>query len=60
METNIYSATGSTLYFNSSETTFGGDIFVWTNEEIARLIQIIVRPILVVLGTIGNISQFIL
>ena len=27
---------------------------VWTNEEIARMIQIIVRPILVALGTVGN------
>ena len=27
----------------------------WTNAEIARLIQIIVRPLLLVLGTVGNV-----
>ena len=32
--------------------------FQWTNAEIARLIQIIVRPILVAIGTIGNCLSF--
>ena len=38
-------------YFNLSETTMNPTvdkiIFHWTNEEIARLIQVIIRPILV-------------
>ena len=32
--------------------------FKWTSEEIARLIHIIVRPILIVIGTIGNCLSF--
>ena len=32
--------------------------FKWTNTEIARLIQIIVRPILVAIGTVGNCLSF--
>ena len=28
--------------------------FKWTSGEIARLIQIIVRPILIIIGTAGN------
>ena len=32
--------------------------FQWTSAEIARLIQIIVRPILIVMGTIGNCLSF--
>ena len=38
----------------STESTFVEDTFRWTNAEIARLIQIIFRPILVIVGTIGN------
>ena len=55
--TSIYPATGSTEYFNSSKTTInptGKETLRWTDAEIARMIQIIVRPILVVLGTVGN------
>ena len=32
--------------------------FQWTNAEIARLIQVIVRPILVAIGTVGNCLSF--
>ena len=32
--------------------------FKWANTEIARLIQIIVRPILVAIGTVGNCLSF--
>ena len=63
METEIavmYSATSSTVYSNSSETTTHAtdveDILKWTNAEIARLIQIIIRPILVVF--VGNCLTF--
>ena len=34
------------------------DKFKWTSEEIARLIHIIIRPILIVIGTIGNCLSF--
>ena len=44
--------------FNLSNTTTGSSIgkktLKWTNAEIARLIQIIIRPILIILGTVGN------
>ena len=30
----------------------------WTSEEISRLIHLIVRPILIVIGTIGNCLSF--
>ena len=43
---------------NSSNTTkessISAETFQWTNAEIARLIQIIARPILIMLGTVGN------
>ena len=56
--TVIYSATISTGSFNTSEatrnSTVGKNAFKWTNEEIARLIQIVFRPILFTLGTVGN------
>ena len=65
METEIalsYFATSSTAYFNSSETTAnpinGEDQFKWTDAEIARLIHIIFRPILVIFGTVGNCLTF--
>ena len=37
-----------------TEPTSTGESFEWTDIEIARLIQIIFRPILVIVGTIGN------
>ena len=53
--TSTYSATDSTGFYNSSERrTLLEEKFKWTSEEIARLLQIIVRPILVIIGTIGN------
>ena len=58
----IYSATSSTVYSNSNGTTTHPtdveDILKWTDAEIARLIQIIIRPILVVFGTMGNCLTF--
>ena len=57
MESEItfsYSATYSTIYLNSSEIP-GKQTYKWTNAEIDRLIQIIVRPILLIIGTVGNI-----
>ena len=58
----IYSSTSSTVYSDSSETTTHPtdveDILKWTDAEIARLIQIIIRPILVVFGTVGNWLTF--
>ena len=45
--------------FNISETTTQSPVDIseaseWTDAEIARLIQVIVRPILLVVGTVGN------
>ena len=61
METEItvmYSPTESSGYFNSSETTMGTTVapesFKWTSAEIARWIQIVIRPILVAFGTVMN------
>ena len=53
-----YSTTDSTEFFLSTETTtelpFNKDVFTWTDAEISRLIQIIVRPILLIIGSTGN------
>ena len=38
----------------STESTVVISSFKWTHEEIARLIQIIIRPILIIIGTAGN------
>ena len=47
--------------FNSTLFSEVDNPFAWNSKEIARLINIIVRPILVVLGTIGNgLSFFIM
>ena len=58
----MFSVTEITGYFNLSETTGDSIVVVkalnWTNEEIARLIQIIVRPMLIVVGTVGNCLSF--
>ena len=53
-----HSSTDSSRFSNSSNTTTESSIseetFKWSNAEIARLIQIIIRPILIIIGTIGN------
>ena len=61
METELtwnHSSTYFSGLFNSSNTTtessIGDETFKWTKSEIARLIQIIIRPILIMLGTVGN------
>ena len=49
----------STAHFPiTTEAIIGKEKTVWTKVEIARLIQVIVRPILVVVGTIGNSLSF--
>ena len=58
--TVMYSTTDPTTEYSNtfSETTTNPTvekyIFKWT-DEIARMIQIIVRPILIIVGTFGNI-----
>ena len=56
------SATDSTEFLDSLFSTTPKsalkDSFKWTHEEIARLIQIILRPILIVIGTVGNSLSF--
>ena len=45
----------STTDLNASQIILQNkETFIWTNAEIARMIQIIVRPILVMFGTVGN------
>ena len=51
----MYTITDFTGYYNTSEVILVAERFKWTNEEIARLIQIIFRPLLTLVGTIGNI-----
>ena len=47
-----------TEFLNSSNTTTEStsveETFKWTKTEIARLTQIIFRPILIIVGRIGN------
>ena len=56
--TSIYTGTGFRDFLNSSNTTTEPtsieETLKWNNSEIARLIQIIFRPILIIVGTIGN------
>ena len=49
-----YTGTGFAEFSNLCNTTSGIETFEGTSAEIVRLIQIIVRPILVIVGTIGN------
>ena len=49
-------------YFNSSEITTmpndGKETSQWFSEEITGLIQLITRPILIIVGSIGNSLTF--
>ena len=47
-------SSGLSTIFNTTESLIGEETFKWTEAEIARLIQIIARPILIILGTVGN------
>ena len=49
-----------TGYFNSSEMTElpNEETSQWFSEEITRLIQLITRPILIIVGSIGNSLTF--
>ena len=53
-----YSGTDLDGFLNSSNITTEpsavGEPFKWTSDEIARLIQIIFRPIFIIVGTVGN------
>ena len=48
----------STLSNTTTESSIGEEALKWTNAEIARLIQIIIRPILIIVGTVGNCLTF--
>ena len=52
----LFDPSNSTLKTTSPVTV--EEPLKWTNAEIARLIQVIVRLILVVIGTIGNCLSF--
>ena len=49
-----YSANDLANLFNTTVESTIIEAFKWTDAEIARLIQIIVRPIFLVVGTTGN------
>ena len=52
---NNYSRTDTTEYFNLLATTpIAKEQFEWTDERIARIIEIITRPLLIIMGTMGN------
>ena len=62
-EKDIYNLTTDIIgNFNSSETirgqNFDTETFKWTSAEITRLIQIIVRPVLLIVGSAGNALTF--
>ena len=42
----------------TTESSISEETFKWTDAEIARLFQIIIRPILIILGTVGNCLTF--
>ena len=65
METDSGVIVSSSLLFDLLNSTVKSQSFAiveenfkWTSEEIARLIHIIVRPILIVAGTNGNCLSF--
>ena len=65
METELpynHSTTEFTGYLHwtdtSTESTGVKQSFKWTNVEIARLIHIILRPMLIIIGTTGNYLTF--
>ena len=53
-----YTGAVFTEFSNSSNVTTESTpveaTFKWTNAEIARLIQIVIRTILIIIGTLGN------
>ena len=48
----------SAFNVNVTETDDSTESTTWDNKEIARIIHVIVRPTLVVFGTIGNTLSF--
>ena len=48
----------SSFNVNVTETDDSTESTTWDNKEIARIIHVIVRPTLVVFGTIGNTLSF--
>ena len=40
----------------SAQLSLSDQTFKWSGEEIARMLQIVVRPILIIIGTTGNFS----
>ena len=48
----------SVFKVNPTETDDSAESMTWDNKEITRIIHVIVRPTLVVFGTIGNTLAF--
>ena len=49
-----YTGTGFAEFSNLCNTTSATETFEWTNAKAVRLIQIIIRPMLIIVGTVGN------
>ena len=49
-----YTGTGFAEFSNLCNTTFVTKMFERTDAEIVRLFQIIIRPMLIIVGTVGN------
>ena len=58
LSTSVYSMDTSNSSFNSTPYPDVDESFEWNSKEIARMINIVVRPILVIFGTIGNGLSF--
>ena len=54
LEVTFTAASFGELSNTTTESMSVDRTFKWTSAEIARLIQIIFRPILIIAGTIGN------
>ena len=54
LEVTFTAASFGELSNTTTESMSVERTFKWTSAEIARLIQIIFRPILIIAGTIGN------
>ena len=58
MDVSTISGITNTSFNTTNVYDVNGSTHRWNTAEIARLIQLIVRPILVLFGTVGNILSF--
>ena len=58
MDVSTVSGITNTSFNTTVAYDVNGSIHQWNTAEIERLIQLIVRPIYVLFGTVGNILSF--